>query len=145
MAMRNGRLRIPGVVISLSIASAAAAGADKLSSDRAATNGVEASTAAVLRGAAEGDSRRGAIEKAARPRALPGDPEFGIERFPAFDEKIDSPPVPREPKTKWIEILTELTFLRSTERAFDPTFSRGVCVHRKISLRAPKDTVPTER
>jgi hypothetical protein len=105
MATWRGRFLIPGVVIAFSVAPA---GADKLASDRAAAgNGVGASITAVRRGGIGASPRSDLLEPAASPRPMPADPDFGIERFPAFDDRIDAPPVPREPKTKSIRILTD--------------------------------------
>ena len=98
MARSRVRSPIPGVVISLVVASIVSAAADTFVSDCAVSgNGVHGSVAAVFRKTAESDSGRGAIEPAARPRALPADPEFGTQQFPRFDGSVDSPPDLRPP------------------------------------------------
>jgi len=108
MATRRGRFRIPGVAFAFAIASVTPTVADNLASDRAAPgNGVGASIAAVRRGGTGDNPRSDLLRPAAAPQPLPVDPDFGIERFPAFDDRIDAPPVPREPKTKSTRILTD--------------------------------------
>jgi hypothetical protein len=121
--MTTGRTHflIPAALCTAVAASAASARTFEALDRAPAADGVGASIAAVLREAATDGPRLDVIEPAVLPPPLPPDRDFGGERFPAFDDTIDSPPVPAEPKTKWIRIQTDAAVVGPAERACRPS------------------------